>query len=216
MREVPIDILKEIKDLGLMQTEKLKTKEGYFGTLKQHEVMKKFNLENKDFEKFYMNSGVMISNNESLTKKKFKDKFIEFYKNLYVTVTPFQADEIIFFLLDIKNIFNFHYIGKEWNYYYKENISEENKIIFAHLLYKPWHFRSLYPERKLYLNCIGIYEKRRIKYAKLYINFAKKTYKYKFYLYYLWDLIPIKSLVKRTIVFSAFSRLRKSLKKISS
>ena len=67
-----IDILKEIKDLGLMQTEKLKTKEGYFGTLKQHEVMKKFNLENKDFEKFYMNSGVMISNNESLTKKKFK------------------------------------------------------------------------------------------------------------------------------------------------
>ena len=162
-------------------------------------------MEEKDLEQPSINSGVAIFNNESLAKKRFKEKFVNLYKKAATIIDSrgILDDEAIFSILKIAGgEFDFHDIGVKWNNFlqFSSKIFSENGIILTHLHYKPWKRRFLW--RKTITNTSPEeYEERTIRYAKLYMDFAKKIYKHKFYFYYLSDLIALEYIKHRLSIF---------------
>ena len=192
--KVPMNVIEEVEELALQKARGAKNTE-------YTKLLKTLGMKEEDLEEFWMNSGVVVYNNKNLAKKKFKEKFINLYKDL-LNVAYFETDEIVFFFLRIKGLFSFYRLGVEWNNFFKGHLPE-NKIIFLHLHYKPWLYRFSW--RKEVINtqgCVGIqeYQKRRIKYKRLYIDFCKKIYGHKFYWYYIGDVIPIKRIIKKSLV----------------
>ena len=199
--KIPMNVIKEVQELAFVEKkQELKylldrNKKDYRQLFRKHEVIKKLDLNENNLKTFWINSGVGIFNNRNLTKKRFKEKFIKIYEDL-PEVAYCRVDEVIFFLLKAKGLFNFYPLEGKWNSFFKfKNDSDEDKIIFLHLHYKPWRYMFLWQKLDFLNDLSGItiekYQERRKKYKKFYINFCKKIYKNKFYWYYIRDLIPI-------------------------
>ena len=214
--KVPMNVIEEVEELALKKVHRAKN-------IEYTKLLKTLGMKEEDLEEFWMNSGVVVYNNKNLAKKKFKEKFINLYKDL-LNVAYFETDEIVFFFLRIKGLFSFYRLGVEWNNFFKGNLPE-NKIIFLHFVRnKPWLYRFLW--RKEVVNtpgCVGIkeYRKRQIKYKRLYIDFCKKIYGHKFYWYYIGDLIPVNFILKALRIrinkygFNTFFIKKKKLEKIN-
>ena len=189
--KVPMNIIEEVEELAL----RIGTK----GQAFLRKIMKKFNFRQKDIEECWMSSGTIIFNNKNLTRKKFKEEFINLYRDLS-KISYFEADETVFFFLRIKGLFNFYDLRVKWNGPLN-TILPDSDLIFLHITSKPWHYRFLW-EKLPDSNDIGveIHKKRRIKYREFYINFCKKIYGHKFYWYYISDVIPIKKIIKKSLV----------------
>ena len=214
IKEVPINILNEVDDFGFLKVDKLKDSAllYLYKILLEYDDMKEFNLlEERDIEEDVVNSGVGIFNNESLTQKRFKETFIEFYEKaapiIHSNSDAKIVDEFIFFLLKTSGIFHFRYISEVWNKFISGEIYfgqrlPENKLVFLHLQYKPWKYKfywrhpKINPKRNIDDIEIKKFNERRTRYRELYINFCKKIYKHKYYIYYFEDVFPIKDVTK--------------------
>ena len=188
--KVPMNVIEEVEELALAK----RTNE-----LTLRKIIKKFNSRQKDIEECWMCSGTIIFNNKNLTRKKFKEEFINLYRDLS-KISYFEVDETVFFFLRMKGLFNFYDLRLKWNSAL-DTILPDSELIFLHLHYKPWRYRFLWgklPDS----NDIGveINKKRRIKYREFYINFCKKIYGHKFYWYYIGDVIPIKKIIRQSLV----------------